>query len=113
MVSKVIAFVAGVCAAIFVMFLAIGYYLDHTDPKGSPEERALATRLETTPIQSICNSIVSGKQILGDDQVIVWIDTKCYIVGGWNVTESGIPVFWWTGADVPKDIPECKGAAEL
>ena len=50
---------------------------------------------------------------MGDDQVIVWTDRKSHIVGGWKVTESGIPVFSWTGADLPKDIPECERAAEF
>ena len=109
---KVIAFVAGLLSGVTIMALLISYYLDHADPTGSPAQLALGTRLESIPIETICSSIASGRQILGDDQVIVWTDRKRYIVGGWTVTESGIPVFLWTGADLPKDIPECERAVE-
>ena len=80
--SKVIAFVAGLFSGVIIMTLLITYYLDHADPTGSPEQLALSARLQSIPIETICNSIVSGKQILGDDQVIVWTDRKHYIVGG-------------------------------
>ncbi len=73
------------------MAFLISYYLDHADPRGSPAQLALGTRLESISIETICSSIASGRQILGDDQVIVWTDRKRYIVGGWKVTESGFP----------------------
>ena len=110
--SKVIVFIASLLSGVIITALLIALYLDRADPAGSPAQLALGDRLESIPIETICGSLVSGKQILGEDQVVVWTDRARYIVGGWIVTEAGIPVFSWTGADLPKGIPECAGAAE-
>ena len=69
----------------------------------SDVEQALENRLESIPVESICEAIVSGKQILGEDRVTVWSDGQKYRVVGWQVAESGAPVTSWTGADVPDD----------
>jgi hypothetical protein len=68
----------------------------------------LASRIESIPIETICGVIGSGKQILGDDHVMVWSDSKYYRVVGWQVAKSGIPIFYWTGADLPVDVAGCK-----
>ena len=107
--SKVIAFIAGLLSGmvlLFILYIVLGFSESVTSPTG----RALSARLESIPIESICGSIASGKEILGADHVTIWTDKKSYIVGGWTVQETGIPVFYWTGAGLPLDLAECKGA---
>ena len=72
--------------------------------------KELTKRMESIPVESICSSIVSGHQIAGDDHIAVWNNGKRYIVGGWRVAKNGVPVFYWTGADLPTDEPACKAA---
>ena len=77
------------------------------DATKSPVETALSYRIETIPIEAICASIASGRQILGDDRVTAWSDGNSYLVLGWQV-ENLKPVVYWTGAGVQPDQPECK-----
>jgi hypothetical protein len=106
MLKSLIAFGVGCLCGALLMYLAVGYLGVNADR--SPVGRELSTRIESIPIESICNSISSGKQMLGDDHVTVWSDRKRYLVAGWRVKQSGIPVFYWTGADLPDDVPGCK-----
>jgi hypothetical protein len=70
------------------------------------EERELAARIEAIPIERVCNSISSGKQILGDDHVTVWSDHKRYYVAGWHV-ENSVPISYWTSvASPPHSFPQ-------
>ncbi len=108
---KVISFIAGLLSGVILMF-ALYVYLGMSDLIQSPAQRALSDRMESIPIETICNSIVSHKEILGDDHVTVWTDKRRYIIAGWTMEKSSVPVFYWTGADIPKDVAECKGAAE-
>jgi hypothetical protein len=55
------------------------------------EERGLAARIESIPIESICSSMSSGKQMLGDDHLTIRSDQKRHVVGGWRVQRSGTP----------------------
>lgn len=104
--SKVIVFVLGIVVGGGLFFL--GNFFGVTPSVQSETERLLATRIESIPIETICGAIGSGKQILGDDHVTVWSDSKRYRVVGWQVANSGIPVFYWTGADLPADVSGCK-----
>jgi len=106
--TKLIAFTLGLISGGLVVFVILTSFVDNGS-LNSPTGRALSDRLETIPIESICSSISSGKQIMGEDHVIVWSDHKRYLVTGWRVDKSGIPVFYWTGAGLPTDVPGCKG----
>lgn len=83
--------------------LALAQVFGLAQPPKSDAEQALENRLESLPVESICEAIVSGKQILGEDRVTVWSDGQKYRVVGWQVTESGRPFTSWTGADLPED----------
>lgn len=106
--SKALMFFLGLVVGIGMTVL-LGNYLGLINPTRSATEQALAARIESIPIENICAEIGSGKLIAGDDHVSVWSDHKRYIVVGWQVGKSGMPVFYWTGADLPNDIPGCKG----
>ena len=104
--TKLIFFTLGLVCGALAVFLFFSYQSGKS-LLHSPEERGLSDRIEAIPIESICNSISSGKPILGDDHVTVWSDQKRYVVAGWRVGKAGIPVFYWTGADLPADVPGC------
>lgn len=107
MKTKLIFFALGLVCGGIIVFLVFSYQSGKS-LLHSPEERELSARIEAIPIENICGSISSGKQILGDDHVTVWTDQKRYVVGGWRVGKAGTPVFYWTGADLPTDVPGCK-----
>jgi hypothetical protein len=104
--TKLMFFALGLVCGGLAVFLVFGYQTGIIQLHTS-EERELADQIEAIPIESVCNSISSGKQILGDDHVTVWSDQKRYVVAGWRVGKS-VPIFYWTGADLPTDIPGCK-----
>jgi len=104
--SKTLVLLLGLVVGGALVFL--GNCLGLIPSPQSATERALAARIESIPIESICSAIGSGKQILGDDHVTVSSDGKRYRVVGWQIEKSGIPVVYWTGADLPADVPGCK-----
>ena len=105
--TKVISFVLGLlCGGVVVFFIFNHLSGDKLLP--SRTGRELSARIEAIPIEKICDSISTGKQILGDDHITVVSDKKRYTVVGWRVEGSGIPIFYWTGADLPSDIPGCR-----
>ena len=106
MISKIFIFVFGFLLGGLAIY-SLGEYLGVTDSIKSSEERDFAIRIESIPIEKICEAIGSGKQILGDDLVTVWTDGKRYLVMGWHVNKSGLPLFHWAGADLPTDIAGC------
>jgi hypothetical protein len=106
MKTKVIFFALGLVSGGLAVFLFFGYATGISLLRTS-EERELAARIEAIPIESVCNSISSGKQILGDDHVTAWRDQERYYVAGWRVHNS-VPIFYWTSAGLPTDMPACK-----
>jgi len=76
---------------------------------GATSTKELSERIESIPIEDICRSIFTDRQIIGEDHVTTWSDGHRYVVVGWQVGKSGIPLFYWTGADVPEDVAECRG----
>jgi len=105
--QKVLVFIFGLIMG-FLGAIAIGERLGLLGIVESDTQRALAARLELIPTEKICTSIASGEQILGNDHVTVWADSKRYLLVGWQVERSGIPIFYWTGADLPVDVAGCK-----
>jgi hypothetical protein len=95
---KALVFIFGLGAGGVLMF--VGTYIGVIRPAPSVTDRALAARIESIQIETICNAIASGKEISGNDHVTVWTDGKRYRVVGWRVNEGGTPVFYWTGADI-------------
>ncbi|MBI1212270.1 MAG: hypothetical protein GC190_12460 [Alphaproteobacteria bacterium] len=100
-----IAAAAALAAAGTVAFIR----LQNVELLGSPVEKALAYRIESIPIERICEAIASGRQILGDDHVVVWSDEKRYVVVGWRM-EGDRPAFYWTGVDLPQEDIVCRTA---
>jgi len=68
------------------------YYRDKSLLR-SPKNGTSQPRIESIPIESICSSMSSGEQMLGDDHLTIWSNQKRYVVGGWRVQRSGTPVF--------------------
>jgi hypothetical protein len=109
--AKLIFFVIGLVCGLVCGALVVLLFINSTSEKGllsSAEGRALSLRIESIPMERICESISSGKQILGDDHVTVWSDQKRYVVEGWRVGKVGVPIVFWIGADLPADVPSCK-----
>jgi hypothetical protein len=94
----VIAFIAGVAVAVWV-----GDYLGVIDPIKSDAERALADRIEAIDQVAICAAVKTGAPIAREDHASLWHDDKSYLIGGWTVPPSGIPIFYWRGAGLPED----------
>jgi hypothetical protein len=94
---------------IVIVGLAAAFvYVENKEQLTSPLQKSLAFRIESIPIERICEAITTGRQILGDDHVTVWSDEKRYLVVGWQA-DHGQAVVYWTGADLPIDQPGCKG----
>ena len=86
--TKLLFFALGLVCRSLPAFLVLSYYSDKSF-LCSPEEQGLGARIESIPIESICSSMSSGKQMLGDDHLTIWSDQKRYVVGGWRVQRSG------------------------
>ncbi len=105
-------------AGSFAVGLAIGaaasftYVVGEFEGNSSATRRSLADRMETFAtghVEEICRSIDSGQQIAGPDHLQALSDGIDYRLVGWTVDQSSkIPVFYWTGANLPKDVPACQ-----
>jgi hypothetical protein len=84
-VTKVLFFFTGFLCGALVASFVFSRYVGVDNSLQSPAGRELSAKIESVSIERICDSISSGKQILGDDHVTVWNDQKRYIVGGWQV----------------------------
>jgi hypothetical protein len=94
----VIAFIAGVAVTVWV-----GDYLGVIDPIKSDTERALADRIEAIDNAEICAAVKTDAPLPGEDHASLWHDNRRYLIGGWTVPPSEIPIFYWRGADIPDD----------
>jgi hypothetical protein len=103
---QLISFVLGALTGGLSVFAGALWFFTRTSPEFSEAEE-LSIRLESIPIEEICKSVTSGVEIQGEDHVTVWNDGIRYIVAGWRVGKNGIPYWSWTGADLPRDVPEC------
>jgi hypothetical protein len=110
--AKVLSFFLGsLCGGLMVFFVFNPLSGDKLLP--SRAGRELSARIESIPIDKICESISTGKQILGDDHITIGSDQKRYTVVGWRVEGSAIPTFYWASGDMPSEIPGCgKSAAK-
>lgn len=105
--SRLVFLICGILVGA-IAAIVIFTYLGAIQLGKSQTEQSLEAQIESIPIETICESIASGNQILGEDRVTVWSDGKRYRVVGWRVEQSGVPVFYWTGADLPADVAGCK-----
>ena len=107
--SKLFVFLLGLSLGFVVLLVAgICLNLDFSFSMKTALGRKLSERIESIPVEDICRSIASDKQILGEDHVTACSDGHRYLVVGWQVQKPGTPIFYWTGAGLPDDIAECK-----
>jgi|HubBroStandDraft_1064217.scaffolds.fasta_scaffold835755_1 hypothetical protein len=111
-------FVGGVLSGLVVAMVAVGIvflvYEDRSEGwQQSHIKRELSIRIESIPINDICNALFLGKPIIGEDHVTVWNNKKRYLAVAWKANKEGVPVFYWTSADLPTDVPECNSLKDL
>jgi len=71
--TKLLFFALGLVCRVLPAFLVPSYYRDKSLLR-SPKNGTSQPRIESIPIESICSSMSSGTQMLGDDHLTIWGD---------------------------------------